>query len=161
MNYPPNIDVVKYITKHLLPEFPDATLLVSGAEPHNSIVNLANSNSQVTLTGWVDDIRASYADAKIFLAPMMIGTGMQNKLLEAMAMQTPCITTDLANNAIKAEHNVHILVGNTKEELIEAMKLLLEDHALREKIAKEGQIYVKTNYNWEKSTEKLRGFLEH
>ena len=49
----------------------------------------------------------------------------------------------------------------TKEELIEAMKLLLEDHALREKIAKEGQIYVKTNYNWEKSTEKLRGFLEH
>ena len=41
------------------------------------------------------------------------------------------------------------------------MKLLLEDHALREKIAKEGQIYVKTNYNWEKSTEKLRGFLEH
>jgi glycosyltransferase involved in cell wall biosynthesis len=91
----------------------------------------------------------------------MIGTGMQNKLLEAMAMQTPCITTDLANNAIKAEHNVHILVGNTKEELIEAMKLLLEDHALREKIAKEGQIYVKTNYNWEKSTEKLRGFLEH
>lgn len=161
MNYPPNIDVVKYITKHLLPEFPDATLLVSGAEPHNSIVNLANSNSQVTLTGWVDDIRASYTDAKIFLAPMMIGTGMQNKLLEAMAMQTPCITTDLANNAIKAEHNVHILVGNTKEELIEAMKLLLEDHALREKIAKEGQIYVKTNYNWEKSTEKLRGFLEH
>ena len=49
-------------------------------------------------------------------------------------MQTPCITTDLANNAIKAEHNVHILVGNTKEELIEAMKLLLEDHALKEKI---------------------------
>ena len=155
MSYPPNVDAVVYIVNEILPGFKDSTLLVSGATPHSSIVKLANSNSNVELTGWVDDIRESYANGKIFLAPMMIGTGMQNKLLEAMALKTPCITTDLANNAIEAKPDSQILVGNSKQEILDKIELLLNDSELREKIAIGGHSYVRDKFSWSKSTEEL------
>lgn len=155
MGYPPNVDAVHYIANEILPNFKGTTLLISGATPHSSIIKLADSNPNIDLTGWVDDIRKSYIDGKIFLAPMMIGTGMQNKLLEAMALKTPCITTDLANNAIEAKHKEQILVGNTKEEIIEMIQLLMNDLELRNKIASEGHTYVKSKFSWEKSTTEL------
>lgn len=155
MSYPPNVDAVHYIVNEILPELEGATLLISGATPHSSIIKLADSNENIELTGWVDDIRTAYVNGKIFLAPMMIGTGMQNKLLESMALKTPCITTDLANNAIEAKHMEQILVGNTKEKIIEMIKLLLNDADLRLKIANEGHYYVKDKFTWSKSTAKL------
>jgi len=155
MSYPPNVDAVHYIVNEILPELEGTSLLISGATPHSSIIKLADSNPNIELTGWVDDIRSAYVNGKIFLAPMMIGTGMQNKLLEAMALKTPCITTDLANNAIEANHMEQILVGNSKEEIIEMVRLLLKDSDLRSKIAKEGHNYVKDRFTWSKSTAKL------
>lgn len=155
MSYPPNIDAVQYIAKHILPVFPDSTLLVSGATPHASLVKLAQQNAQVKLTGWVNDIRSSYLDGKIFLAPMSIGTGMQNKLLEAMALRTPCITTDLANNAIKAENGNQVLVGNTPEEIIEHIRTLLESDEKRLSIAHAAQDFVRSKYSWSETTSEL------
>lgn len=155
MSYPPNIDAVNYIAKHILPEFPESTLLVSGATPHPSLKKMVNGHPQVEMTGWVDDIRDSYLDGKIFLAPMTIGTGMQNKLLEAMALKTPCITTDLANNAIGASNNEHILVGNNPEELIANIRILLESQDKRDQIANAAQTFVQEKYSWERTTNDL------
>jgi polysaccharide biosynthesis protein PslH len=86
---------------------------------------------------------------------MMIGTGMQNKLIEAMAMGIPCITSTLANNAINGIDQQSIIVANTEEEYILAIESLLTDEAFYNKIAKGGQNLVKTNYNWESTTQKL------
>ncbi len=155
MSYPPNVDAVAYIVNEILPEFKNSTLLISGAKPNSYVVKMANANSKVELTGWVDDIRKSYVNGKIFLAPMMIGTGMQNKLLEAMALKTPCITTDLANNAIQANPDSQILVGNSKQEILYKIELLLNNPELREKIAIGGHNYVRDNFSWSKSTEEL------
>jgi sugar transferase (PEP-CTERM/EpsH1 system associated) len=155
MSYPPNIDAVHYIAEHILPSFPTSTLLISGATPHASLKKLASSHKQIEMTGWVDDIRDSYLDGKIFLAPMTIGTGMQNKLMEAMALQTPCITTDLANNAIGAINNKHILVGNTPEEIISKIHELLESDEKRQVIASAAQHFVQERYSWERTTNDL------
>ncbi|XOV68174.1 MAG: glycosyltransferase [Fluviicola sp.] len=155
MSYPPNIDAVKYIAEHILPAFPESTLLVSGATPHPSLKKVVNNNPNIKMTGWVDDIRNSYLDGKIFVAPMTIGTGMQNKLLEAMALKTPCITTDLANNAIGATNNKHILVGNSPEEIIANIRQLLESKEKREEIALAAQSFVQENYSWTHTTNTL------
>jgi sugar transferase (PEP-CTERM/EpsH1 system associated) len=155
MSYPPNVEAVHYIASEILPEIPEATLLISGASPHPSVIKLSEQNNSIHLTGWVDDIRTSYSNGKIFLAPMMIGTGMQNKLLEAMALRTPCITTQLANNAIKGVHEEHIMVGNTKEELISLCKLLLQNEAQRSAVALNGHNFVKSNYTWDQSVKEL------
>lgn len=161
LNYPPNIDAVKYIVTQILPHIKNATLLVSGATPHPSIVKICNSHERVTLTGWVDDIRTSYVNAKIFLAPMMIGTGMQNKLLEAMALKTPCITTSLANNAIHAINEKEILVGNNQNKIIECCMDLLQNSSKRKSIGTQASDMVKKNFSWKHSTELLKTLFDN
>ena len=154
MNYPPNIECSEYISKEILPLLSKTTtVLLSGASPNQRILNL--KSEQLTVSGWVDDIRDSYASAKIFIAPLFIGTGLQNKLLEAMAMGIPCITTSLANNALKAVHNESILVANSAEEFKTAIEQLESDKDLYQKIAENGKKYVRDTYSWEQSVDKL------
>ena len=133
MNYPPNIDSVIFLVQKVLPlvrkERPGTSLLISGVDPSPSVRDLARVDPLVTVSGWVKDIRSSYAAARIFIAPMQIGTGLQNKLLEAMAMRMPCITSPLANNAVGAPVDDAILIGNTPEEYAAHILRLLSDPA--------------------------------
>ena len=154
MNYPPNIECSEYIGNELASSFPDHKIMISGASPNQRIVNLAKIQN-INVTGWVDDIRDSYASSKVFIAPLFIGTGLQNKLLEAMAMGLPCITTNLANNALNAEVGKEILIAETKDEFINHIDSLLNDPDLYERISKAGKNYVKSQFSWEQSVEKL------
>ena len=83
----------------LIKKYPSIKILIAGARPTALVQSLASEN--VTITGWVEDIRVAYASAKIFVAPLFLGSGLQNKILEAMAMSIPCVTTTLVNNAVK------------------------------------------------------------
>lgn len=160
MSYPPNIEAVNYIASNILPAFNNARLLISGATPHPSVKKLASSSEQIEITGWVDDIRESYCKGKVFLAPMMIGTGMQNKLLEAMALGIPCVTTPLANNAISAKNKQEIMVGTTKEDLIDCCQQLLSNPELYQNISTQAKEMVLQKYSWESSTAKLIQLLQ-
>ncbi|OQX72163.1 MAG: hypothetical protein B6D61_14915, partial [Bacteroidetes bacterium 4484_249] len=95
MGYPPNVNAAEYLAKEILPlvhkQKPETKLVLAGASPHANVMAL--KNNKVEVTGWMEDIRECYAKSKIFIAPMQIGTGLQNKLLEAMAMKIPCITS--------------------------------------------------------------------
>ena len=164
MSYPPNIEAAHYIGEQILPLLnkgnTNYSFLISGADPHPSIVRLAKSTPQIELTGWVDDIRTSYARGKIFIAPMMIGTGMQNKLIEAMALGIPCITTPLANNAIGGIHNESIIVAQDKDEFVHAIQKLLNDPAFYSKISDNAKQLVMEKFDWGKSTDKLMGVFQ-
>lgn len=154
MSYAPNIAASNFLVNDILPLLPHSNqLLLSGANPTREVEQLASN--RVKVTGWVEDIRESYASGKIFAAPMFIGTGLQNKLLEAMAMGLPCITTPLANNALKAIPNESILIANNAEEFAKWIIQLNTDQALYEKLANNGRNFVKANYNWESTTKKL------
>jgi sugar transferase (PEP-CTERM/EpsH1 system associated) len=155
MSYPPNVEAIAYISEKILPMFPDQTLLVSGSSPSKRVKKIASENTQIELTGWVDDIRASYASGKIFLAPMMIGTGMQNKLLEAMAIGVPCITTPLANNPIGTTENSEILVASTPNEFKTAIETLLKDSDKYTEIQLNARSFVETNHHWSETTKRL------
>ena len=158
LNYPPNIAASEYLANEILPILKktkkDINILISGATPNTRI--LALKNEHITIKGWVEDIRSSYLSAHIFIAPMTIGTGLQNKLLEAMSMEIPCITTDLANNALKAEHGKNIIVANNPDSLAESILDLLNNHEKAKNIAKNGRDFVKSNYVWESTTNQLQ-----
>ena len=156
LSYAPNIEAVEYIANQLLPKNKQLTCLISGASPRSSVQKIGNSNPQITLQGWVADIRTTYCKGRIFIAPMMIGTGMQNKLLEAMALGIPCITTSLANNAINAIHLETIYVANTADEFLEAIEILTSNTELYQRISQQGRDFVLKNYKWENATSALK-----
>jgi polysaccharide biosynthesis protein PslH len=148
MSYPPNIEAVKYICQKIAPKLDnDIKILISGANPVKEV--LEQQSNRIEVSGWVDDIRESYASAKIFIAPMFIGTGLQNKLLEAMAMGMPCITTTLANNALGAKPDSEILIANNETEFAMHINKLLSSSELYETISQNGQGFVRKNYTWE------------
>lgn len=154
MSYPPNVEAVDYISD-LLKSLPESTCLIAGANPNPTVKKICAQNSQMEMRGWVKDIRNAYCEGKIFVAPMMIGTGMQNKLLEAMALGIPCITTSLANNAIKAEHMNSIIVADSKEAFIRSIHLLLNNTDLYQLISGNAKAFVEHSYSWEESTRHL------
>jgi sugar transferase (PEP-CTERM/EpsH1 system associated) len=163
MNYPPNIDSVIFLVQQVLPivhrKRPGTNLLISGVSPSPSVRELAKNDPNVTVSGWVKDIRSSYASARIFIAPMQIGTGLQNKLLEAMAMRIPCITSALANNAVGAEPGEEILIGNTPEEYAAHILRLLDDPTERGRLATNGYRFVRERFDWDSAADGLERIL--
>ena len=159
MQYQPNVKSAVYIATQIMPIIhktnPDVTLLISGTSPTKEVKELASD--KITVSGWMDDIRDAYNTSEIFIAPMQIGTGLQNKLLEAMAMNMPCISSKLANNALKATPNEEILIGNNKEEYAKLILELLANPSLKNDLSKNGQNYVMKNFNWVSSTRKIMG----
>ncbi len=157
MAYPPNVNAAVFLSQVIMPmvwkENPEAKLLIAGATPDRSVVNLANE--RIYVSGWMDDIRHAYAGSRVFVAPMQMGTGLQNKLLEAMSMQIPCVTTPLANDSLKAINEEHILVGETAAELSKAIIRLLTNPSFSDTIALNGHRFVNDFYNWESATARL------
>ena len=158
LNYAPNIDSCVFIIDELLPalkvRYPEVKILLAGTSPNEKIISRVNcEKNHVTLSGWVDDIRDSYLSSKICIAPLFIGTGLQNKLLESMALGVPCITTNLANNALKATKGSHILIAQTVNEFVTQIEALLTNQSLYNDISENGKLFVQEHFNWPMSTE--------
>ena len=154
MAYAPNINAVEYLAHNILPlvwrELPNVKMYIAGATPDPRVKKAASD--RVIISGWLDDMRDAYAQSRIFIAPMRIGTGLQNKLLEAMSMKLPCITTSLANNPLGAEADKEILVGNNEYELADHIITLLTDKEKANSIAQNGYDFVHRVYDWEMAT---------
>ncbi len=163
MNYAPNVESAVYLIKEILPllmkKFKDIKVLISGISPDRKVKMLASKN--VTVTGWVEDMRVSYGRSKIFIAPMKTGTGLQNKLLEAMAMGLPCITSVLVNNALGAIPDEEILIADSAQQYALKVEKLLTDNFLSSKIAGKGHLFVQKNYNWHATVSRLNSVLEN
>lgn len=162
MSYPPNIDASRFLAREIFPivlkQRPETKLLIAGADPVPAVRSLKNESIKVI--GWVDDIREAYASSKIFIAPMRLGAGLQNKLLQAMAMKIPCITSELANNSLMAEQRKDILVGNTPEEFAAFVLELLNNPSNAQYIGEKGYEFVLENYDWTAITKKLSDIFE-
>lgn len=161
MSYAPNVLACKFLVKEIMPlvwaKYPKTSLVLAGSDPVKEVRALASKNVEVT--GWVEDMREYYAKARIFVAPMQIGTGLQNKLLEAMAIGLPCVSTTLVNSALGSENGKEILVADSREEIAEKILNLLQDKNLYNTIAENGKEFVLQNYSWSRSVLKLQKIL--
>lgn len=157
MGYPPNVEGAVFLAKEVMPlvrkAIPEAKLMLAGARPDHKVKELASKNTIVT--GWVDDIRDCYATAQVFVAPMMIGTGLQNKLLEAMAMRIPCVTSTLANNALQAKPELEILIAKSPDEYAKHILDLLENQTQANTLAEAGHKLVTNHFGWDGMTKPL------
>ncbi len=157
MNYPPNVMAASFIADGILPELRKKAwkgkVLIAGAKPSAKVRAL--KSNEIEVSGWVDDIRDAYSSAKIFVAPMFIGSGLQNKLLEAMAQGIPCVTSSLANNALGAKAGESILIAEKKEEFAEKIFYLSSNNDEAIAMGKLGQSFIKKNFSWAHQSELL------
>ena len=150
MGYLPNIEAAEYLANEILPKCPPSTtLLLAGAQPHARVRKLASN--QITISGWIEDIRDAYASAQIFVAPLWSGTGQQNKILEAMAMGIPCITTTAVNNAIGATPKKDVMIADDAHAFIKTIEILTTNADLRKQISSDATIFVQQKYDWKQS----------
>lgn len=158
MGYAPNIEAANYLVLKILPlvrqRHPQVKLVLCGASPAAQVIALQSED--VKVTGWVDSIAPYYAQSKVFVAPMHLGTGLQNKLLEAMSTELPCVVTPLAATPLQGiKANQEILVCGTSEEFAESICNLLENKELYNSISQAGHHFVQAHYDWASASEPL------
>lgn len=158
MGYPPNEAAAVYIANKILPLVDDMQLTISGARPTPIVQQLAGD--RVRVVGWVDDIRCAYRTARVFVAPIFSGTGLQNKILESMAIGLPCITTTQVNNAIGAEDGKEVIIADNPTEFAASIKNLLNDQQLYAHIQRNARNFVVQNYSWAEHVAKLSNIIE-
>ena len=150
MSYPPNVEGARRLVHSILPlvrkHLPGVKLLLAGANPSAAVRALEGNG--VVVSGWLDDIRTAYNDARVFVAPMQSGSGMQNKLLEAMCMELPCVTTSLAAAPLGVTHAIECCIGQTDEELANHVVSLLENPLLARQMGETGRRYVQKKFDW-------------
>lgn len=161
LSYVPNVDALEWLGKNILSKHPEWTLLVAGAIPNKKVLDLHHHYPNITVEGWQDDIRNAYNRGKIFIAPMQIGTGLQNKLLEAMAMEKPCVTTSLVNDALLATPDKHLFIANDAATMEKQIVYLLENPEVGKKIGTEAREFVLSRYSWERSSDLLSSLFIH
>lgn len=162
MSYPPNIDSAVYLVEEilplLLPKHPDIRIMIAGTTPNPKV--LALQSKHVSVAGWVDDIRESFAESRMLVAPMQLSIGLQNKLLQAMAMKVPVITSVLANNAIHAIPNESILVAEQPHEYASHILELLDNRAKADLLADHAFNLIHDNFTWEAMNELIENLIK-
>lgn len=157
MSYPPNVDAAKQLVFEVLPLLPadGLRIVIAGTNPAPEVKALASS--QVEVTGWIPDIRDAYAHATIFVAPLRIGTGQQNKILEAMAMRLPCVTTQHVASGFPGppDDAAPLQVANSAEGIAAEIEALLHDSEARKALGSLSRQWVEKHCNWDASTRAL------
>jgi sugar transferase (PEP-CTERM/EpsH1 system associated) len=150
MGYHPNIQACKYIVHDILPILNSKGLKVkiclAGVTPSQEV--LALKSDQVEVTGYVKDIKEYLVKSRVFVAPLFSGSGLQNKLLEAMAAGLPTLTSSQANKALKAKDKKEIVICNEAIKFAEQIIFLLHHPKEAEELGRQGRLFVRENYNW-------------
>ncbi len=158
MSYHANVATAIYLYQQIMPliwqQQPEATLTIVGSNPPAAIRRLA-SDPRVEVTGYVDDIRPYLARAEVMLSPMVYSVGIQNKVLEAMALGTPVVVAAQAAAALTARPGQELLVAESPKGFAEATLRLIENDELRAELSQKGRSYVEQQHNWRVVTDRL------
>ena len=151
MSYRPNVEAVRHLVAEILPRvraaFPDVELHIVGMDPTPAVRRLADGE-RVVVTGRVDDVRPFLDAAAVSVAPLRVARGLQNKVLEAMAMRVPVVASPAAFNGISAVADRDLVVADAADRFAAAVVQLLGDPARREEVAASGLACVKRNHDW-------------
>lgn len=158
MGYFPNIKAAEYLVQEILPLLkktcPQIRICLAGTHPGEAVLKLAGPHVEVS--GFVENMASKMCEARLYVAPLFTGSGLQNKLLESMATGMPVITSPLANDALGAEPGNEICICKTPEEYADKiLHYLNEGQNQAKEMGLRGKDFVSRKYRWKASNQIL------
>lgn len=166
MHYPPNNDAALYLISDILPHikksFPGLKTLIVGHSPSEKLIEAASRQDGVTVTGFVEDMRPYLEQATLFAAPLRFGSGIQNKILEALAMELPIVGTSIAADGLytASSEAPPVCVADTTEEFAKMVVKELGARIQDPSPFTAGRTFVEQNFVWSSSIRKLEVILD-
>jgi len=160
MSYSPNADAAVFLLDAVLPlvrrVFCELEVLIVGRDPLPELIKMAQRYPDVTVTGAVDDIRPYLERADVFVAPLRFASGVQNKVLEAMSMEVPVVTTPVVAAGLRVDDvEPQLIIGKNAEEIAAGIVRLLAHTEERARLSADGRRFVEAHCSWSRSAEKL------
>lgn len=157
----PNTDAVCYFVAHVFPMLqrarPGLKFYIVGNAPTKQVSKL-HDDKHIFVTGYVESTIPYVRDAAAVVAPMRVGAGIQNKILEALALGTPVVGTSIAAEGLQHQY---LSIGDTPAEISRAILDLLENRELRRRQAATGREYVEQSCSWQTNLMRLDSCLEN
>jgi glycosyltransferase involved in cell wall biosynthesis len=163
LTYRANLDAMVYFTREILPQIhslaPDVNLKITG---RNQGVNLRrlHDDKRIQLTGYLEDVRPAVSGSWICVVPLRDGSGSRLKILEAMALGTPIVSTSKGAEGLEVTHEKDILIGDTPEEFAQQTLRLLGDVDLRNRLVRNARTLVEEKYSWRQISEQFCQWVE-
>jgi sugar transferase (PEP-CTERM/EpsH1 system associated) len=162
MDYHANVDGVCWFCEHIFPavrkQYENARFYIVGRNPAPAVEKLGTLPG-VHVIGNVADIRPWYQKAAVFVVPMRLGRGVQNKVLEAMAMGRPVVSTSKANDGIGALDGEHLIIADSADNFARAVTGLLQDHNRQKILGVNARNFVLAENTWEEHMARLENLL--
>jgi len=164
MDYHPNVDAAVYVAKYIMPHvwqnMPDAEFYIVGRNPTAGILKLSAMDKRIVVTGYVEDIRPYFDASSVYACYMLTGSGIKNKVLEAMAMGVPVVANTLSMNSIAALNGKDFLKADTPEAFADNIVLLLKDKTFADKIGTSGRDFVIKHHGWHTTADVMNRIYE-
>ena len=164
ISYYPNTEGILWFYKNIWPliiaKNPEATFCIAGKSPPPEVQAIADSDSAVTATGMVDDMRDYYQKAAVVVVPLRVGGGTRLKILEGMSMSKAIVSTSVGAEGIEHTDGSDILLKDTPEDFSDAVVAVMNDASLRQKLEQGGRNLVEAKYDWRAVTDKLSDVFE-
>lgn len=163
LDYRPNIDGISWFCREAWPEVrrsrPDAILRLVGRHPDTEVVHLAQATPGVELVGTVPDVRPHMARAAVVVAPLRIARGVQNKVLEALAMAKATVVSPQALDGLSVEAGRNVERADTSADWARIVPVLLGDADRRCELGTAGRRFVEARHEWDRCLEPLGDLL--
>jgi len=160
MNMFANKDAVMYFLKDIWPkiraEIPDVKFYAVGQDPPPELLQVAEKDRAVVITGYVDDIRPYVAQSSVYVVPLRVGGGTRLKILDAMAMRKAIVSTTIGAEGINATDGKNILLADKPGDFAAKTLMLLKSAAKRSILGAEARKLVESEYSWEIIGRKLQ-----
>lgn len=162
MDYRPNIDAVVWFANDVLPliqrEVPDVQFVIVGQKPTEAVIKLSERKG-VQVTGAVDDAGPHIASAAVYVAPLRMGGGTRFKLLEAMALRRPIVSTTIGAEGFAVQHGRELLLADSAADFAQAVLTLLRDESKQKALGDAGYEFVQ-QYDWGRIVPRLEKVID-
>ncbi len=159
MNDMYNSEAVNYFCKEIFPlihkEIPDVKFTVVGKSPTKKLLRLASANKNIKVLGYVDDVRTAIGEAAVYIAPIKSGGGTKLKILNALSMAKPVVTTTIGAEGIEVKDNEHLLIADDPELFAKKTVELLRDPVRAKNSGKTDAGFMLEKYDWDIIGEKM------